>query len=329
MESRLLRFNLLVLLGLSIVGLNFQEAFAKSSIQPTPSPAHEITAPIDVERASLFHLLVYSQKGEMLLYPDLMDIVGTVKDEDINRLLQTTRSSVNTGEWFGWTSIGVVCSGVLMMTSSDSGTSNWGLGVFLGGIGLHITHDLFFDQAGTALFNAVERYNQSYWGDWDDSLRANKTSGLSPIHTHFSTLGGFEYQCAGKKLESDKDFSPFFESSNDFEVQRLFKDSQGSGTAGTILETVGGAGCVGSAVGYFSTNNSGDKTGCAWVFISSAVVGLVGDWFLKDAESSKFNAVQRYNRFARGQEAVLPKGPENEKDLLNFGSPDSKAGKNP
>lgn len=303
--------------------------FAQSAVHPTPSPAQEITTPIVVERASLFHLLVFSQNGEWISGTELTDKVGTIKDEEINRLLQTNRSSADTGEWIGWAGAGLACSGLLMMTSNDSGTSNWGLGVFLGGIGLHITHDLFLDQAGSALFNAVERYNRSCWGELADSLKAKKTSGLSPIHTCFSTLGGFEYECAGKRMESDGDFSSLFEESNDFEVQRLFKDSQGSGIAGTILEAVGGGGCVGSAVGYFSAQNPAVKNSYAWIFISSAVVGLVGDWFLKDAESTKFNAVQRYNRFARGQEAVLPKSPENEKDLLNFGSPDSKVGKNP
>lgn len=311
-----------------LFGLSNKKAFGEETSIPTQAQTQKTIAPVDVERATLFHLLVYSQKGE-ILSSDFIDTVGNVKDEEITRLLQTAKSSANTGEWLGWIGAGAACSGLFLTTSNNTGTSNLGLGIFLGGISLHIAHDLFLDQADTALFNSVERYNQSYWGELDDSSTTKASRGLSPIHTHFSTLGGFEYLCAGKKLENDGDFNRLFVASNDFSVQRMFKDSQGSGTAGTILEAVGGAGCLGSAVGYFSTQNSGNKTGYAWIFVSSAVVALVGDWFMKDSESGKFNAVQRYNRFARGQEAVLPQVPDNEKDLLNFGSQATTEHKNP
>ena len=249
------------------------------------------------------HFQVYSRKGEYLLYPDLMDSVGLLHDREITGLLKTSQASSDADQWcdgFGW-GFGAVGAGVLIDGSKDSGTNNIGLGFFLGGLGLKLAGNLLVDQANSSLFNAVERYNQIYWGETNNSPSTKDAKGLNPIHTHFSTLNGFEYECNGKRLGGSEDFKLLFEAANDHEVQRLFNDSVGVGTIGSVLEATGGVGCLGTAVSYLSSSNSGDKTSYAWGFATSAVVALVGDLFLKGAESSKFNAVQRYNRFARGQ----------------------------
>ncbi len=292
----------------------------------TPSATAEIPSPIDAQRASLLGLVnvqVYSQKGDLISNPDLMERFGGLRDEEITRLLHTSQTSSDIGQWcdgFGW-GFGAVGAGFLLAGTNDSGTNNIGVGFLLGGLGLKLAGNLLVDQSNSSLFNAVERYNQIYWGETTDFPSTKYAKGLNPIHTHFSTLNGFEYECDGKRLGGAEDFKPLFDAANDHEVQRLFNNSEGAGTLGSVLEVTGGGGCLGTVVGYLSSSNSGDKTAYAWGFASSAVAALVGDLFLKGAESSKFNAVQRYNRFARGQEAVLPKEPENEKDLLNFGAP--------
>jgi hypothetical protein len=304
----------------------FQSVQGQTGNEPTPAVTAQTPSPIDIQRASLWGLVnlqIYSQKGDLIPNPDLMEKVGGPRDEEISRLLQTSQTSSDLGQWCDGIGLGggAVGAGFLLAGSNDSGTSNIGVGFLLGGLGLKLAGTLLTDEANSSLFNAVERYNRIYWEETGDFPSTKYAKGLNPIHTHFSTLNGFEYECAGKRLGGSEDFKPLFDASNDHEVTRLFDDSQGAGTTGTILEVTGGAGCLGTAVGYLSASNSGDKTAYAWGFASSAVVALVGDLFLKGAESSKFNAVQRYNRFARGQEAVLPSGPENEKDLLNFGAP--------
>jgi hypothetical protein len=307
-----------------------QKALGEGSIEPASAPSKAVSAPIDVQRVSFLGIQdfqLYSRENEMIDYVGLTDRMGSLQDDEISRLIKTSQSSSDTGRWCDGLGLGLgaVGAGFEIAGSSDSKTA--GLGILLGGVGLKLAGAFFMNQAGTSLFNAVERYNRFYWKEKGDLARPAK--GLAPIHTHFSTWNGFEYECAGKKLENSKDFTPLFEAANDYEVQRLFKDSEGSGTMGSILGVAGVLGCLGSAAGYFSSENSGEKTGFVWAFASSAVVGWVGNLFLKGAESGRFNAVQRYNRFARGQEAVLPKGPENEKELLNFDSPVSKNGKNP
>lgn len=309
-----------------------QKAQGEGSPEPDPTPSKAVSSPIDIQRVSFLGIQdfqLYSRENEIIDYAGLTDRMGYLHDDEISRLLKTSQSSSDTGQWCDGLGLGLGAVGAGFEIAGSSDLKTTGLRILLGGVGLKLAGALFMDQAGTALFNAVERYNRFYWKENGDSASARPAKGLVPIHTHFSTWNGFEYECAGKKLESSNDFTPLFESSNDYEVQRLFKDSEGSGTVGSILGIAGGLGCLGSAVGYFSSENSGGKTGFAWAFASSAVVGLAGDLFLKGAESGKFNAVQRYNRFARGQEAVLPKGPENEKELLNFDSPVSKNGKNP
>jgi len=58
-------------------------------------------------------------------------------------------------------------------------------------------------------------------------------------------------------------------------------------------------------------------------FLVTAVGGSltfnIGGFFRTEAQTAKFNSVQRYNRFARGEEQKLPGGPADEKELLNFG----------
>jgi hypothetical protein len=130
-------------------------------------------------------------------------------------------------------------------------------------------------------------------------------------------------------LADQRDFENKFSATNDFEVQRLFRDSEGQGAAGTWLAILGGAGGLGTAMGYFTSSNTNEKTAYACAFAASTILFGLGECFLKEGESAKFNAVQRYNRFARGQEAVLPQGPKNEKDLLNFGAPVSEKGISP
>jgi hypothetical protein len=47
-----------------------------------------------------------------------------------------------------------------------------------------------------------------------------------------------------------------------------------------------------------------------------AVLFDIGMLFGSESQTAKFNAVQRYNRFANGREQVLPQAPTDEKSLL-------------
>jgi|GEM_PF-2068640 len=315
-----------------VISCGIPKAYGDVTPSLISSSSQAVSAPIDVQRFSIIgiqNIQLYSQTNEALDGAELTNRLDTLQNVEISSLLRTSQSSADTGFWCDGLGLGLGAVGASFEIAGSGDWQTTGFGFLLGGLGLKLAGSFFMDQAGTALFNAVESYNRSYWNESDDLSTAKFSKGLIPIHTHFSTLGGFEYQCSGKRLESDQDFAPLFEAANDYEAKRLFKDAESSGTTGSLLELVGGLGCLGSGMGYFTSGSSKDKTGYAWAFVSSTVVGIVGNLFLKGAESSKFNAVQRYNRFARGQEAVLPKDPENEKELLNFGSPASSNPRNP
>ncbi len=291
-----------------------------------------LVPPVDIQRISFLGVLdfqLYSKHQETIDTPDLVKGLGALQNDEISRLLKTSQSSKDSAGWFNGlgSGLGLIGAGLIVASSNADQTTGWGL--FLGGVGLRIAGSFSLDQADTSMFNAVEKSNRIYWKQMADTHGSKPISGLLPIHSCFSTLNGFEYECAGKKLGSDSDFKTLFVKSNDFEVQHQFSECEANGTTGSVLAVIGGAGCLGSAVGYFSTADSNDKTACVWGFAFSAVVGMLGELFLKGAESAKFNAVQRYNRFALGQEAVLPQGPKDEKDLLNFSSPGPGSDKNP
>src|SRR5581483_1764906 len=117
---------------------------------------------------------------------------------------------------------------------------------------------------------------------------------------------------------------------------RLLKKSESSESNGKIFGTVGFLGLVTGLVGILKTSSS-QQTPFLITAIGGAVSFDIGNLFQTEAQTSKFNSVQRYNRFARGEEQVLPQTPQDEKALLNFNSSpavlgpgtDGKAGKRP
>jgi hypothetical protein len=158
---------------------------------------------------------------------------------------------------------------------------------------------------------------------------ASNTSGstLKPIEVRASTLFGLTYSIDEEVLWRDRDFEDLIFPLHDYEATRLLKRSESSGSVGGILGLVGIGGLVTGFTGILGSPS--DKQTPFWVTaVGAALTFEISGFFLSEAKSTKFNAVQRYNRFALGQEHVLPQVPANEKSLLDF-EPSPKAGKGP
>lgn len=155
----------------------------------------------------------------------------------------------------------------------------------------------------------------------DDKTAKTNTNGpgLKPVRIEYRTLGGFQYSIDDRLLVHDKDFEDLVAPLNDYEALRLIKKSEASEFDSGIIRAVGFAGFATGIIGILTTSSS-HRTPFWVTAIGGAVLFDTGGFFQLEAQSSKFNCVQRYNRFAHGEEQVLPKGPEDEKSLLNFDS---------
>jgi hypothetical protein len=143
-----------------------------------------------------------------------------------------------------------------------------------------------------------------------------------PIEIHFTTVEGLRYTLGDDLLARDKDFEELVFPLGDFEATRLLKKSESSQLTGQILKGIGLAGLVTGLAGLLSTS-SGQQTPFWLTAAGGGILFDIGGFFQSEAQTSKFNCVQRYNRFARGEEQVLPKAPQDEKSLLNFNSGDA------
>jgi hypothetical protein len=141
---------------------------------------------------------------------------------------------------------------------------------------------------------------------------------LKPIEIHYTTLTGLSYFNEDGFLESYKDFEDLILPLRDYEATRLLKKSESSDLNAKIF---GGAGLAGVLTGVLGLllDSSKDKTGFWVATIGGGIVFDIGGLFKSESQTAKFNCVQRYNRFARGESQVLPQVPEDEKALLNFG----------
>jgi len=138
-----------------------------------------------------------------------------------------------------------------------------------------------------------------------------------PIEIQFTTLEGLRYSLGESFLIGDKDFESVILPLDDYETTRLFRKSQSSRSTGQIFKGLGIVGAVVGLVGILT--NPSDQQSPFWLTATGGALLInISGLFQMEAQTSKFNCVQRYNRFARGEEQKLPKQPEDEKELMDF-----------
>lgn len=146
---------------------------------------------------------------------------------------------------------------------------------------------------------------------------ASPASGLRPVEVRFSTLGGLRYAIDDVPLSSYADLERIISPLHDYEASRLLKRSESSDSNSKIFSGAGVVGLLSGLAGILA--NSPDKRAPFWITAAAGGVCFdIGMLFRSESSTSKFNCVQRYNRFARGEEQVLPQGPSDEKSLLSF-----------
>lgn len=143
---------------------------------------------------------------------------------------------------------------------------------------------------------------------------------MRPIEVHSSTLFGLQYSLDDSPLLSYRDFEELIAPLRDQEATRLLRKSESSALSGSILRLLGFAGALTGAAGLL-TGSSNEQTGFLLTAAGGGICINIGGLFQSESQSAKFNCVQRYNRFARGEEHVLPEAPADEKSLLDFGKP--------
>ena len=147
---------------------------------------------------------------------------------------------------------------------------------------------------------------------WADDIQWKKT----PIQTRWSFWDGMEYSLNGEKLSGTSSLEDAIFPLNDPESTRLLKNSETTGWIGGIGWTLGtltagwGAGNL-----LFNDSPSTNSTHVAFLLTGLGVDLIASLWGL-DSQSSKYNAVERYNRVVRGEDQPLPQAPVDEKSLL-------------
>jgi hypothetical protein len=142
---------------------------------------------------------------------------------------------------------------------------------------------------------------------------------LIPIEINYHSLEGLQYSLQGVPLTRYPEFEALVFPLRDWEATRLLKSSETSDSNSKIFDAIGFAGLVTGVVGLLTSPSNHQPP--FWITaIGGGVLIDIGGIFQMEAQGAKFNCAQRYNRFARGEEQILPKGPENEKSLLNFDS---------
>lgn len=153
---------------------------------------------------------------------------------------------------------------------------------------------------------------------------ASVTLNLIPVDTRLTTLDGLTCTQRGDEVKSYQDFHTIFDPLNDFETERLINHSQSVFVTSKLVESAGLIGVVVGVVGLL-TSSSSQQTPWWITAAGGAVVFDIGTFFGADAQTSKFNAIQRYNRFAYGREQVLPQAPTDEKSMLPVAEPSATA----
>ncbi len=145
----------------------------------------------------------------------------------------------------------------------------------------------------------------------------NTDQKLKPIEIHYATLTGLSYSLDSEFLFNDKEFENLIFPLNDYETTRLLKRSESSSSAGEIIKIIGFAGLLTGLTGL-ATSPSNQQAPFWITAITGGITIEISGFFQLEAQTAKFNCVQRYNRFARGEEQILPKATEDDKSLLDF-----------
>ncbi len=161
----------------------------------------------------------------------------------------------------------------------------------------------------------------------EKAATASSAPKRAPIEIHFSTLGGLQYSIGDVPLAGYGDLEDLIKPLGDYEAMRLLKRSESSDLLSKIL---GGAGFLGLATGAVGilTSSSSDQRPFWITAVGSGILYNIAGLFRSESQTAKFNSVQRYNRFARGEEQTLPQTPEDEKSLLDFATPTPSPDKN-
>ncbi len=132
-------------------------------------------------------------------------------------------------------------------------------------------------------------------------------------------LLGVLYSRDGEDLYTREQFKTLIDPLRDHEADRLIQAEGNAAGMGEIFHWIGIAAVVTGVVGVLRT--TGDQRDIFWGVGAGGVFSFsLGNIFAADAKADRFNAVQRYNRFAHGEEEILPKPAEDEKTLLNMDS---------
>ena len=145
-----------------------------------------------------------------------------------------------------------------------------------------------------------------------------------PIDMRLNFLGGMDYSLDGYPLYTYGEFENLIAPLGDYEATRLLRSSEHSKDISDIFGLPGFV-ALGVGITGLLAAPSKDQTGFWITTIAGGISWDISGFFGKDAESSKFNCVQRYNRFAYGREQILPKTPRDEKSLLPAGTTSTSA----
>lgn len=156
------------------------------------------------------------------------------------------------------------------------------------------------------------------WGQTESQAEGSTSPpAMKVIEVDYTTLGGLGYFYNDEPLLRYRQFEDLVGPLRDYETSRLLKKSEASDLNARIFRGVGWAGVVTGVIGLLAVP-AHQQTGFWIAAIGGGLSIDIGGLFESEAQTSKFNCVQRYNRFARGEEQVLPQIPEDEKSLLNF-----------
>ena len=161
------------------------------------------------------------------------------------------------------------------------------------------------------------------WVSARGEFSTTSSSQLKAIEVNYTTVGGFRYYTDENPYITDKDLGEMLTPLRDYEINRLFQKSQSSQSISGILNLAGMVGVATGLVGLLAAP-SDQQAPYLVTAIGGAVVFDIGSFFKTESQTAKFNCVQRYNRFARGQEQTLPPAAD-EKSLMPSGDTSLKA----
>jgi len=127
-----------------------------------------------------------------------------------------------------------------------------------------------------------------------------------PIHTHWTTLGGMQYLQKDKVL-TEPELRLDMESLNDKEAVALLNKSESDETLGFISLGASAGFSLLSLVlpdSHIYAVGLDIATPYLPVAIPGAVLGVVGGFFIFEAGTSKYAAVQRYDRLTHQADSI-------------------------